>query len=151
MRGSSVMFLAWTLWTVCFAVDVRADERLPTVEDDFHKMAAGKHAGRSMKDLVDPALLQRVVLLERFSRSSKKAGADVDANEAMRILFAETGSAKDLGLLAEERSAAKFLLITKAGDIYFVDVLQRSFVGKEQLAFLVRGKGFGCRFDALTR
>ncbi|MCC9656755.1 hypothetical protein, partial [Rhodopirellula halodulae] len=65
-----------------------------------------------------------------------------------RTLFSETGAIQKWGRLAEEGEMAELVIVTKSGEIFFVDVLRKT--GEENAnAFIIRGTGFSVRLPVV--
>ncbi|WP_230256478.1 hypothetical protein [Rhodopirellula halodulae] len=70
------------------------------------------------------------------------------ASRLIRTLFSETGAIQKWGRLAEEGEMAELVIVTKSGEIFFVDVLRKT--GEENAnAFIIRGTGFSVRLPVV--
>ena len=66
------------------------------------------------------------------------------ASRLIRTLFSETGAIEKWGQLAEEGEMAELVIVTKSGEIFFVDVLRKT--GEENAnAIILRGSGSSVR------
>lgn len=149
-----VFLISAFLTSHAFAVD------LPDCEVEQYDYPAMSQAnawiGMRVVETIPPSTVAHAIL-----RGQKtQPGLDVDVRErsesslrelASKLfddLYRRTGPCEKWGRLAEEVEVAGLSIVTKEGDIFFVDVLQR--VGEsDPCAFVVRGAGFTFRMPVV--
>jgi hypothetical protein len=125
---------------------------LPKVERDFTTVGDGDHTGKTLAALIPPGSVQRIILTHDHGLGSTVAPGvktEFDPDELLGSAFRSRAKSQRCGLRATESTAAEFLLVTKKGDVFRLEVLCDRLTKKGAVTgLLVYGKGFACRFDA---
>lgn len=122
---------------------------LPEIERDYTVVSPTKKTGQPLAILIPPASIARIILVKRLttSKGAPRANSEVNPDELFVQAFKSPAKARDWGLLATERTASEFVLVTKKGELYRVEILNDLRSKGEATALLVYGKGFSCRYD----
>ena len=72
---------------------------------------------------------------------------DWDSNKMIQSVFTSNAKAKELSLSATEVTLAEYFIVTKNGGLFILEVLGDHIQNVPITAVLLRGEGFGCRFD----
>lgn len=125
-----------------------AETDLPKVERDFTVVSPTQKAGKPLAELIPPASVARLIISSnRLNRSPIRSGVktEFDPDKLIAHAFNSQAKGRNWGLLATERSASEFLIVTKNGDIYRLEVLCD--LKGAVTALHLYGKGFACRYD----
>lgn len=122
-----------------------AEPALPKIERDFRVVSPTKKAGQPLAQLIPPESITRIILAN--SRTYGNPRTEFDPDELIARAFKSSTKGSIWGLLATERTASEFLIVTKKGDIYRLVVLCDRRQKGAVAALLVYGKGFSCRYD----
>lgn len=127
-----------------------ADEPAPTlppIERDFTVISPTKKAGQPLATLIPPASIARIVLTRSWTTGAPTAKPELTPEELIAHAFKSSTKGQNWGLLATERTGSEFILLTKKGEFYRMEVLYDSMRLKGASALLIYGKGFSCRYD----
>jgi hypothetical protein len=129
----------------------RAPAELPKVERDFTTLG-GDHTGKTLAVLIPPESIQRIILTHDHGLGSAVGPGvktEFDPDELLGRLFKSPAKSQRWGLRATESTAAEFLVITKKGEVFRLEILCDRLTQKGAVTgLLVYGKGFACRFEA---
>ena len=133
---------------VTLMVHAQAAAKLPKVERDFNGPARVDRIGKGLTEIIQPGSVRRVILTHNHGVGLARPGGDkpeFDPDELVGQFFKSPTKAERWGRRAMERSLAEFLILTKDGEVYRLEVLREH---GPVTAGLLYGKGLACRFGA---
>ena len=149
-RLSLAFLIAACLMSHAFAVDLPESE---VEQFDYKTMSqANAWIGMCVAEAIPANSVAHAILSEQKTKLRLGGDARERSESSLREiasklfddLYRRAGPFEKWSRLAEEVEFARLTIVTKKGDIYFVDVLQK--VGSsESSAFIVRGAGFTLR------
>lgn len=150
-----IRYLILAVLAVSLQMHAKATEPVPVEVKrlDYGAIAkANDWIGLRLPDAIPTESVSRIVLLQlkpgqilgtADNELTKQQTRDI-ASELTRTLFSETAAIQKWGRLAEEGEMAELAIVTKSGEIFFVEVLRKT--GAENVnAFILRGSGFSVR------
>ncbi len=158
-ENTMIRHLMLTVMTVCLLTHATATEP-PLVEVkhvDYKSITkANDWIGLHFPDAIPRGSVSRIILTQ-LKPVGIPGTADDELTEQQtreiasglaRTLFSETGAMQEWGKLAEEGEMAELVIVTKSGEIFFVDALRKT--GEENAnAFILRGSGFSVRLPVV--
>ncbi|QDV87519.1 hypothetical protein [Planctomycetes bacterium TBK1r] len=154
-----IRHLMLTALTVCLLTHATATEPPPVEVKhlDYKSIArANDWIGLHFSDAITRNSVSRIILT-RLTPVGIPGTADNESTDQQthdiasgltRTLFSETGAIQKWGQLAEEVETAELVIVTKTGEIFFVNVLRKT--GEEKAnAFILRGSGFSVRLPVV--
>jgi hypothetical protein len=128
-----------------------APAEVPKVERDF-TVVGGEHPVKTLAMLIPPESIQRIILTHDHGIGSPIAPGvktEFDPDELLSRSLKSPAKSQRWGLRATESTVAEFLVITKKGDLFRLEILCDRLTQKGAVTgLLVYGKGFACRFEA---
>lgn len=131
----------------------RARMNLPAIRETYSQMYPGIFKGKTIRSIIQPEKVQLIALLENRGKGSPLTTdftPDWDSNQLVRRAFISDAEAQELSMTATESILARYAIVTKDGALFALDVLGNSIGRVPITAILLRGDGFGCRFDINT-
>lgn len=123
--------------------------RLPKIETGLSRVSVDVDQGprATLAKIVDPAAVARIILVNDHG-IGQEGNPAFDPDDLFARLFRSQTVSTAWGVDALERPVAEFLILTKQDDIYKVTILCQLLTGDGRVTgVLLKGKGFGCRFD----
>ena len=123
---------------------------IPPVRESYSQMQPGAASGKTIQEIIPPESVQLIALTRSRGKGSPLTPAfkpDWDSSHMFRHAFASEAKAGGLALSATESTLAEYAIVTKDGEIYLVEVLGDLMRNMPITAILLRGDGFGCRFN----
>jgi hypothetical protein len=154
-----IRYLMLSALTVCLLTRAKSTEP-PSVEVkqlDYRSISkANDWIGVRLLDAIPRESVSRIILTQvkpdRIPGSPDNELTNQEtrdlASRLARTLFCETSAIEKWGQLAEEGEMAELAIVTKSGEIFFVDVL-RSTGSENANAFILRGSGFSVRLPVV--
>jgi hypothetical protein len=127
-----------------------AETNLPPVRETFSQMHPGVVEGKTVRAIVPPESVRLIALAENLGKGApitRKFKPDWDSNQLIRRAFASDAKARDCTMSATEGTLARYSIVTKDGALFMLDVLGDHTRNITVTAVILRGDGFGCRFD----
>jgi hypothetical protein len=120
---------------------------LPRAERNYNQMQPGDWAGRRFRDIVPPADVKRIIVLSERSNSlrAKDDIAQRDYDAIIAGLMASEVKAQELSWDDMEAPLATIILLTKAGQVYRLDILGK--LESSITAVTLNGPGQGVRLE----
>jgi hypothetical protein len=136
------MILALSLTTLLLS-------QVPHVELDFNSLGSGAWKGKRFNEIVPARTIKRVVRLTEsgFARDAGRPGEQADYDALLAHLLHSTAAATDRVLADNESSLAKLLVITREGEILWIEVVGTPATPSSPTAILIQGKGRGARIE----
>ena len=123
---------------------------LPPVQASFSKMHPGVVAGLTIREIIPPESVRLIALTEDRGRGEPLGPnfkPDGDPNQIIRQAFASDARAREWGLRATESTLVRYSIVTRDGRLFLLDVLGDILRNLPVTAIILRGNGFGCRFE----
>ena len=123
---------------------------LPPVRETYNQMQPGAASGKTIRDIIPPESVHLIALNRNRGKGSPLTlvfRPDWDSDQLFQYAFASDAKARGLALSATEGTLAEYTIVTKGGDLYFIEVLGDHMRNIPITAVILRGDGFGCRFD----
>ncbi|WP_430452251.1 hypothetical protein [Rhodopirellula europaea] len=153
-----IRYLVLAVLTVCLLTHATATEPPPVEVKhlDYKSITkANDWIGLQFPDALPRDSVSRIILTQLKPVGIPGTADELTAQQTRdiasgltRALFSETGAIQKWGQLAEEGEMAELVIVTKSGEIFFVDVLRKT--GEENAnAFILRGSGFSVRLPVV--
>jgi hypothetical protein len=123
--------------------------QLPKVERDFNGPARVDQTGKTLAEIIPPLSVGRVILTHNHGVDTVRTPGrkpEYDSDELVAQFFRSPAKAERWGLRATERTLAEFLILTKDGEVYRLEVLQEHSSSGPVTGGILNGKGLRCRF-----
>jgi hypothetical protein len=127
-----------------------AETNLPPVRETFSKMHPGGVEGKTIRVIVPLESVRLIALTENLGKGTpitRDFKPDWDSNQLIQRAFASDAKARECSMSATENTLARYSIITKDGALFMLDVLGDHIRNITVSAVILRGDGFGCRFD----
>lgn len=120
---------------------------LPRAERNYNQMQPGDWAGRRFRDIIPPADVKRIIVLSESSNSlrGKDDLTQRDYDATIAELMASEVKAKEVSRDDMEGKLATIILLTKAGQVYRLEILGK--LGTSISAVTLNGPGKGVRLE----
>jgi len=121
---------------------------LPSANDAFRQMYSGKFAGKTLSEIVPPKSVKLIAITGIYGHGwTYEFTPNRDVDNLIRLAFTSDAKAKDFALSDTETILAQYSIVTIDGYLFVLEVLGSFIEQRPITAFLVRGEGFGCRFE----
>ncbi len=132
---------------VMVALILLAQSDIPHVEVDFTTQRAGDWKGKSFAEIIPADTIKRIVLL-RQSTFGLNSGLSIGQAE-YDAFFAHTlqskEPAKDWALGGNEGTRAEFMVLTKKGELFRIEIISDGSLEGSPNAIFIFGEGRGAR------
>ena len=113
-------------------------------------MHPGFVEGKTIRAIVPPESIRLIGLTENRGKGApitRDFKSDWDSNQLIQRAFASDAKAREWSMSATEAILARYSVVTKDGALFMLDVLGDHIRSIPVTAVVLRGDGFGCRFD----
>ena len=113
-------------------------------------MQPGAASGKTIREIIPPESVHHIALTRNRGKGAPLTlvfHPDWDSDQLFQYAFASDAKARALALSATEGTLAEYTIVTKGGDLYFIEVMGDHMRNIPITAVILRGDGFGCRFD----
>jgi len=134
-----------------------ADSRVPSVEIDFGSMEAPEWRGKRLSEIVSRDSIKRIVLTQQTTWLFDRFRWRINLPETQPLydalvahFFSSTEKAANGSLAANERTLAELMLLTTNGEMFRLEILGGSAIGKsaeKPIAILLHGGNKGARIN----
>ena len=149
-----IVFQATTIGLLFCVYSVHAaGTELPRVREQFSSMQPGVFEGKSLRSIVPPESVKLIALIENHGKGSpitREFKPDWDSNELLQRAFTSNAKATKVARSATELIVAKYNVVTADGALFILEVLGDPLTNTSVTAVVLRGDGFGCRFEMVT-
>ena len=120
-----------------------AHSDIPHIEVDFTTQRALDWKGKRFAEIIPADTIKRIVLLRQSASGLSRGQADYDAFFAHNLQSKET--AADWGLGGNERTRAEFMVLTKKGELFRIEIISDGSPEGSPNAIFIFGEGRGAR------
>jgi hypothetical protein len=122
---------------------------VPHVERDFSEMQAGGWKNRRFSEIIPADTIKRVVRESEsgFARNAGRDGEQAAYDAFLAHLLDSHETANDWALGGNERTMGQLVVLTKGGDLFFIEIIGGGVPARPPHAIFVHGKGAGARIE----
>lgn len=144
------LLCALTIVLIFFSTVYAAKINLPPVKHSFSQMHPGVVEGMTVREIIPPESILFIALTENRGKGSpltREFKPDWDSDQMMQQVFASDAKPQEMMVGATELTLARYTIMTKEGALFLLEVLGDHLQNIPATAVILRGDGFGCRFD----